>query len=401
MARSIQTEEIMGDSFHHGVRVLEVNEGTRTIQTISTAVIGAVCTASDADKDFFPLNQAVLITNVQKAIGKAGSKGTLLRTLRAISKQTSPIIVMVRVEEGADEKETEKNIIGGTDEQGRFTGLQALLSANSTVHVKPRILGVPGYDTLLVANELATICQKLRAFAYISARGCNSLEAALEYRKNFGQRELMLIWPDFSNPLFDGKGDQGLDLAVAYAMGLRAKIDKETGWHKTLSNVVINGVTGLSQDVFWDLQDPDTDAGLLNAADLTTLVRAKGFIFWGSHTLSADPLFKFESYTRTAQVLADTMAEAHMWAVDKPMTPSLAKDILEGLNAKGRALVSAGYLMGFNAWLDIDANDKEALKAGKLTIDYDYTPMPPLEDLTFIQRITDKYLMDFAANVGR
>ena len=40
------------------------------------------------------------------------------------------------------------------------------------------------------------------------------------------------------------------------------------------------------------------------------------------------------------------------------------------------------------------------LKNGKLTLDYDYTPVPPLEDLTFQQRITDRYYADFALRVG-
>ena len=30
---------------------------------------------------------------------------------------------------------------------------------------------------------------------------------------------------------------------------------------------------------------------------------------------------------------------------------------------------------------------------------YDYTPVPPLEDLHFRQRITDSYLADFAASI--
>ena len=38
-------------------------------------------------------------------------------------------------------------------------------------------------------------------------------------------------------------------------------------------------------------------------------------------------------------------------------------------------------------------NDKDTLKAGKLTIDYDYTPVPPLENLMLRQRITDQYLV--------
>ncbi|EKN6119933.1 phage tail protein, partial [Yersinia enterocolitica] len=42
----------------------------------------------------------------------------------------------------------------------------------------------------------------------------------------------------------------------------------------------------------------------------------------------------------------------------------------------------------------------DTLKAGKLFIDYDYTPVPPLEDLTLRQRITDKYLVNFAAAVN-
>ncbi|STH58795.1 tail sheath protein [Escherichia coli] len=45
-------------------------------------------------------------------------------------------------------------------------------------------------------------------------------------------------------------------------------------------------------------------------------------------------------------------------------------------------------------------NDKDSLKAGKLTIDYDYTPVPPLENLMLRQRITDRYLVDFASRVS-
>ena len=35
-----------------------------------------------------------------------------------------------------------------------------------------------------------------------------------------------------------------------------------------------------------------------------------------------------------------------------------------------------------------------------LAIDYDYTPVPPLENLRFQQRITDRYLADFASRIA-
>lgn len=225
------------------------------------------------------------------------------------------------------------------------------------------------------------------------------LQEAITYRENFSQREGMLIWPDFTG--WDTVlNAEATAYATARALGLRSKIDEQTGWHKSLSNVGVNGVTGISADVFWDLQDPATDAGLLNQNDVTTLIRKDGFRFWGSRCLSDDPLFAFENYTRTAQVLMDTMAEAHMWAVDKPLNPSLARDIIEGIRAKMRSLVSQGYLIGGDCWLDESVNDKDTLKAGKLTIDYDYTPVPPLENLMLRQRITDQYLVNFASQVS-
>ncbi|MGL5343223.1 MAG: phage tail sheath protein [Plesiomonas sp.] len=388
----------MAQDYHHGVRVEEINEGTRTITTVSTAIIGMVCTGDDADKTAFPLNTPVLITDVLTAIGKAGKTGTLASSLDAIADQCKPVTVVVRVEQGETEAETTTNIIGSVTAEGKKTGMKALLAAQAQLGVKPRILGVPGHDTLAVTTELVAIAQQLRAFVYANANGCKTIEDVIAYRENFSQRELMIIWPDFIS--WDTVTNANTTaFATARALGLRAKIDQETGWHKSLSNVGVNGVTGLSADVFWDLQDPATDAGLLNENQITTLIRKDGFRFWGSRCCSDDPLFAFECYTRTAQVLADTMAEAHMWAIDKSLTPSLARDIIEGINAKLREMVSGGYLLGGRCWLNPDANTKETLKAGKLTLDYDYTPVPPLENLMLRQRITDTYLMDFASQV--
>ena len=389
----------MADEYHHGVRVLEINEGTRPIRTVSTAVIGLVCTAEDADITVFPLDTPVLITNVQAAIGKAGTQGTLAASLQAIADQTKPVIVVVRVATGVDDAATTSNLIGTTTAAGKYTGMKALLAAKSRLQVTPRILGVPGLDTLPVATALVAIAQQLRAFAYVNAWDCQTKEEATAYRENFGAREVMVIWPDFQN--WNTVTNTTVTApAVARALGLRAKIDQEVGWHKTLSNVAVNGVTGISADVFWDLQNPATDANYLNGNEVTTLINESGYRFWGSRTCSDDPLFAFENYTRTAQVLADTMANAQMWAMDKPMHPSLVRDMLESINDKFREMIAGGYLIGGSAWFPEDINDATTLKAGKLYIDYDYTPVPPLEDLTLRQRITDRYLVDFASRLN-
>ena len=75
----------MATDYHHGVRVIEVNEGTRPIRLIDTSVIGMVCNAQDADAATFPLDTPVLVTNLLSASGKAGTKGTLAKALDAIA----------------------------------------------------------------------------------------------------------------------------------------------------------------------------------------------------------------------------------------------------------------------------------------------------------------------------
>lgn len=81
------------------------------------------------------------------------------------------------------------------------------------------------------------------------------------------------------------------------------------------------------------------------------------------------------------------------------MHPSLVRDMLGYINSRFRDLIAGGYLIGAKAWFDPDRNGKEDLAAGRLIISYDYTPVPPLENLIFEQSITDEYLADFAAAI--
>ncbi|MGJ8518176.1 phage tail sheath subtilisin-like domain-containing protein [Carnimonas bestiolae] len=405
----------MAGEYHHGVNVVEINNGTQTIRTIATAVIGIVCTSKDADNKTFPLNTPVLLHDLPTAIGKAGTSGTLAPSLTAISNQVSAPVVVVRVEEDtkspsktdggkdADSKSgatdtLKANVIGTTTSAGKKTGLQALLTAQSTLGVTPRILGVPGIADSDVTAALASIAQQIKGFAY-AVIDAENVQAASLAREDFGSRELMLIYGDFTG--FDvATSKEATISSVAVALGLRARTDQEVGWHRCLSNLPVNGVTGVTKPVSWDLQNSNTDADELNSHDITALIQKSGYRFWGVRTCDASGKFAFESYTRTAQVLAQTIAEAHFSFIDKPLTPMTARDIIDGVNAKLRTLKTQGYILGGEAWIDEKRNGAEEIKGGKLIINYKYTPVPPLESLGFEQEITDTYLADFAAQVN-
>ena len=86
----------------------------------------------------------------------------------------------------------------------------------------------------------------------------------------------------------------------------------------------------MSRHVFWSLQAEDSDANSLNNKEITTIIRRNGFRFWGNRTPETNA-YIFEVYTRTAQVLADSIAEAQFETIDSPLTPANVKDVISAI----------------------------------------------------------------------
>ena len=116
---------------------------------------------------------------------------------------------------------------------------------------------------------------------------------------------------------------------------------------------------------------------------------------------SADPRFAFETGTLTAQWLLDTIVNGCAPFIDQPLTPVLVRDIIDSINAKLRATVSKGWLIGASCWYNEDLNNEQDLSQGLLYVDYDYTPVPTLENLRLNQRLTDRYLVDFGKLIAQ
>ncbi|WP_337186704.1 phage tail sheath subtilisin-like domain-containing protein [Phenylobacterium sp.] len=375
-------------TYHHGLKFTESAEGARYLRERSQSILGLVGIAADADVDVFPANTPVLLTDVRGAIAKAGANGTLAASLQAVADQADPVAVVIRTTAGAGgegQPTTEDNVVAA---------VELMLTAQAALGVRPRVLGAPGLDTQDVAGELAAVAAQLRGFAYASAAGdgADTVAEAVTYRGEFSARELMLLYPDARRA--------GVTVqAVAAAMGLRARIDQAAGWHKTISNVELRRISGVTQPLTWDFESMETDAGVLNAADVTALIHNNGYRFWGNRTCSDDPVWAFESSVRTNAAIKDMIADGIQWAADLPLHPSLVRDILEMINLKGRELIRAGRLIGFEAWYDAEDNTTAALAAGKLRLRYRFTDTPPLEDLGVVVAKTDDFFFDFAARI--
>ncbi len=369
-------------TYHHGITAQEKVQGILPMRNADTSTIALLATSSDADNDMYPLNTPVLLPGIkQDNLSKAGSNGTLYKSLKHIRELTNPTVIVLRLSDPTD-----------------VDSLDALLKCQSLFGVTPKLMGAPEIDTPEITRKLISLANRRRAVVYASPRDddgnlLTELSEITQYRDTYGARELCLIENDWAS-------DQPI---IATALALRAKINEENpaGFTKSISNVPISVVDGISTPRTWDLEDPDTEVGYLNADEVTSVIQSEGFRFWGNRTCSSDPRFAFETGVLTAHFLLDTIIAGCFPFIDKPLTPLLVKDIIESINAKMREYVAKKYIIGGSVWYNEDINNASDLSQGILYIDYDYTPVPTLENLHLTQRITDRYLVDFSKLIAQ
>ena len=148
------------DSYHHGVRVVEVNEGTRTIRTIATAADRPGRSCGRCRCGHLPAQHPGHHHRRTKAVGKAGIQGTLAKALQAIADTVNTITIVVRVAKGATDAATNTNVIGtacrmAPSPASRPGNVPALPPASPRASSARR-----GFDTLPVATELAAVAVK-------------------------------------------------------------------------------------------------------------------------------------------------------------------------------------------------------------------------------------------------
>ena len=397
----------MPDHFLHGVEVIEINDGARPIKTVKSSVIGLVGTAPQG-----PVNTPTLILGSRKqAVEIFGNDHnfTIPAALDAIFDQAGAMVVVINVADPDSEdhltdgvldpsKIALSDVIGGVDEvTGKYKGVQALLAANTEVHVTPRILIAPGFthqtpDNLAnpVVAELLGIAESLRAVIIADCPNSNETDA-VNYASDFGSARIFAAYPWVK--IYDVATDSiKEEPSSARIAGLIVKSDNERGFWWSPSNLVINGIVGISKPIDFVLGDTNSKANFLNENNITTIIQEGGFRLWGNRTLSADPKWAFLQARRTADMINDSLLKAHLWAVDRNITKTYIEDVLEGVNSYLRYLKNIGAIIGGTAFADPELNTPDQIAQGKIAFEFDFTPPYPAEHIIFRSRMTDDYL---------
>lgn len=401
----------MPEQFLHGVEV-ELNGGARPIQTVKSSVIGLVGTAPQG-----PVNTPTLILGSRaKAVEIFGANDdsnkdyTIPKALDGIFDQTGAMVVVINVADPSNPAHlttgsldpaniTSADVVGGVDgATGQYKGVHALLAANSDLGATPRILIAPGFTHDMpsgnanpVVSELLGIAENLRAVIIADLPNTNDTDA-IDYVGDFGSARVYPIYPWVK--VLDSLGAIVEEPASARVAGLIVKSDNERGFWWSPSNLVINGIVGISKPIDFVLGDVNSKANYLGENNIATIIQESGFRLWGNRTLSADPKWAFLQARRTADMINDSLLKAHLWAVDRNITKTYIEDVLEGVNNYLRHLRSIGAIIGGAAFADPELNTPDQIAQGKVSFDFDFTPPYPAEHITFRSKMTDDYLSE-------
>ncbi|NVK42104.1 MAG: phage tail sheath subtilisin-like domain-containing protein [Oceanospirillaceae bacterium] len=399
----------MAASFLHGVEILELDTATHPIKTVRSSVIGLVGTAPDADAAAFPLNTPVLIAGSEIEAAKldtVGDKnGTLPDAVDGIFDNAGALIVVVRVDEGADNDATISNIIGGVDGvTGARTGVHTLLNAQSELGVTPKILIAPSFSGHVtrdgsdviegapVATELDIVAEKLRGI--VIAEGPNTTDAdAIAFEALFGSERVYVVDPAVK--VWDTVADApAVESSSARVAGVFVLNDLERGYHVSPSNREIKGIIGTARPIDFVLGDANARANLLNENNIATIINQDGYRLWGNHTCSSDQKWTFISHVRLNDVILESLLQAHLWAVDRNIDKNYIEQVTEGVNAFLRSLATRGIISGGKCWAMPDLNTKESMDAGQVYFDFDYGRYGTAERVTFRANVNNDYTVN-------
>jgi phage tail sheath protein FI len=287
-------------------------------------------------------------------------------------------------------------IIGSYDpETDTRTGLRCFDLAFALFGFTPKILIAPGYSTDNAIKEALIIASdKFRGRALLDAPAGTTPSGAIAGRGPAGEinfytssKRAVLLYPMVK--AFDPASGASQDRPYSqFFAGVWAATINTDGYWFSPSNREMRGVTGLERSITWAINDPQTDANLLNEKGIVTVAAGygTGIRTWGNRS-AAWPTNtapeNFLSVQLTADVIHESIELAMLPFIDRPINNAIVDSILESVNAFLRTLVSRGAIVDGRCSYDPAKNPPTEIALGHLTFDLTFMPPTPAERITF------------------
>lgn len=384
LARDV-AKMLRSSDFLHGVEHYWLEDLERPIEVMAASVVGMVAISNDADETVFPLNKPVLV-NSDKFIAKAGS-GPLRDALEDIYRQGGALCVVVRVSSTPTAGGTADPVVGEIAADGSYTGLQALLAAETVTGVRPTLLmlAVGKQDLVTHIPALGVIADKLHAIP-VTAVLEGGTDAAIKAAADLDG--FIVVY----GTCWFGKDGTGKDIyrdPTATVMGHILRVDATEGYWNSPSSRKILGLSGMKHPVDHQIGSTTSTANILNSKNVCVIVQQKGgFYFYGNRLTG--PKSMVIPHQRIRYIVGLSIQEAHQDLVDRNVTANYVESVKGRVNNLLRRLELREVISGGECWVDGEVN-QSLIGTNQVVWDYDLGYYDVAERCTFRQHVNRSY----------
>lgn len=409
----------MPANYLHGVETIEILQGPIPVREVKSAVVFLVGTApvhetapnGVSSDDWYQqtVNNPILILRREDAVYYFGNPQpgyTIPYALDAIFDHGGTTVIVVNVFDprihqtnGQPDptRVTSADIIGSIDATtGKRKGLQIIDELYSRFGFTAKLILAPVYcESPAVMTEMIAKAEQVRAMALIDAPAGLTPQQVINARGAGGQLNTssyraVICYPHLK--VYDtATNSERLEPFSQRLAGVIAKVDHEKGYWWSPSNNEILGIIGVERPITASINDPNTEANILNENGIVTVFNSfgTGYRVWGNRSAAwptkTDPK-NFINVRRTADIIAESIEYSTLQFLDKPITVVI-DGVLSMVNAFIRTLIGRGALVDGKCWFPKDKNPPDQLAAGHLVFDYEIMPPTPAERITFEQII--------------
>ena len=403
--------------FLHGVETIDISKGTTQVREVRSGIVGLVGTAPKGVVNELTI---CLSSTDDAQFGDITTNHTIPQALKSLREQGASMVMVVNVGGAEDTGGTDTiavaDIIGTTLETGARTGIQLLGDGYGIYGYDAKILIAPGFSSVpAVAGALEVMAHQIKAMAYIDLPlGLKPTEAVmsrggvaplgLDIYQTQSER-VRICYPH--RKVFDPiTNDTKLEPASIAWAGVRARVDREVGYWTSSSNKEIRGTLGLERIISARIDDPNTETNLLNEAGISTMFKSfgTGFLTWGNRSAAYpvnNSFENFEQVQRTKDMIETSIHQSSLPFVDSDIRQPQIEAITEFVNGYLRTLQMRGAIVGGEAYFDPARNPPSELAQGHIVIGYKFTPIFPMERITYEREVTGEYLLNLkSVNMG-
>jgi len=284
----------------------------------------------------------------------------------------------------------------GANTSGVRTGMKCWELIFNTFGFYPKILLAPGTSVLpAVATELIAAAPKYRAIALIDAPAGTGISAGIAGRGpassmnfNTSSERAYLLMPHLK--VYDVATDGPINVPYGpFMAGVMSRVDAQEGYWVSPSNHEIFGILGPEYVVTASVNDAQTEANQLNSVGITTIFAGfgTGTRTWGNRSASYPTNTAQKNFIpirRMADVVHESLEQASLQFIDKPLTQALIDAIRDTGNGFFKTLIGRGACMpGSKVVYNTEDNSAEELAAGHVTFELIFAGPSPAERITF------------------